>query len=287
MISKDREGNLIGGTDGQDKLLKKLYTTKPGRGCVKILIKPCVSKTGGWFLNRAISRVAIKPFIKKNDIDMSQYEDRKYKSYNDFFARKVKPDKRPVDMIPENFISPCDSKLSVYEINEDSHFTVKETEYTLAKLMRNEELAEVYSGGYLFLFRLTVDDYHRYCYTDNGEKGYNHRIAGVFHTVNPIAGEKYPIYKENTREFTIIKSENFGDIMVMEVGALMVGKIINYHGAGAVRRGQEKGKFEFGGSTIIVCVGEGHVKIDEDILENSKHGIETKVRYGEKIGSKV
>ena len=72
----------------------------------------------------------------------------------------------------------------------------------------------------------------------------------------------------------------------MEVGALMVGKIINYEEAAQVARGDEKGRFEFGGSTIVVALPKGSCVIDADILENSRAGMETKVKYGEAIGQK-
>ena len=136
------------------------------------------------------------------------------------------------------------------------------------------------------LFRLTVDDYHRYCYVDSGEKSKNHWLPGVFHTVNPAAAAVYPIYKENTRCYSFIESENFGRILQMEVGALMVGKIVNYEEAARVARGSEKGRFEFGGSTIVVVLPRRCCVIDADILENSRAGIETKVKYGERIGCK-
>ena len=50
-------------------------------------------------------------------------------------------------------------------------------------------------------------------------------IPGVFHTVNPAANEVYPIYHENTREYCLLKTGQFGTLVLMEVGAMMVGKI--------------------------------------------------------------
>ena len=107
---------------------------------------------------------------------------------------------------------------------------------------------------------------------------------GVLHTVNPIANDYFPIYKENAREYSILRNQEFGDILMMEVGALLVGKIVNHHGKAHVSRGQEKGYFQFGGSTVVLLLKAGVVEIDEDILENSRAGIETVVKYGEKIG---
>ena len=235
-------------------------------------------------MDRSISRCWIKSFVKKAKIDMSDYEERPFVSYNDFFTRKVKDGKRPIDMSVTHFISPCDSKLTVHPIDEKADFLIKDTRYTMESLLKNAELAKKYEGGLLFLFRLSVDDYHRYCYPLSGSKTENHIIKGFFHTVNPLANDVYPIYKENTRSFTIIDNQQFGEIIMMEVGALMVGKIVNYHGAGSVTRGEEKGRFEFGGSTIIVCTKAGKVRVDDDIMKNSEENIETKVKYGEKIG---
>lgn len=287
MRCKDREGNFIGEDDGQDKLLEKLYGSKAGRQLVKVLIRPSVSKVGGWILDRKISTAAIRPFVKANGIVMKDYEKNRFDSYNDFFTRRVRPERRPVDMNPYHLIAPCDSKLTAYQITENAEFTIKNTVYSMESLTRSKKLAGKYRGGYLLLFRLTVDDYHRYCYVDQGKKSSNHIINGVFHTVNPIANDHYPIYKENTRCISFLKSENFGTLMMIEVGALMVGKIVNYHEEKMVERGEEKGRFEFGGSTIILCLKKDRAEIDTDILENSRQGIETKVRYGEKIGRKT
>ena len=154
----------------------------------------------------------------------------------------------------------------------------------MQSLVRSKKLAKKFEGGQLLLFRLSVDDYHRYCYLDDGVKTKNYHIPGVFHTVNPIANDTYPIYKENTREFTLLKSDHFGDVLIMEVGALLVGRITNNHEDQLVTRGTEKGKFEYGGSTIIVCLEKDQAIIDEDLLSNSEQRIETAVKMGEQIG---
>ncbi|WP_312667972.1 phosphatidylserine decarboxylase [Tissierella praeacuta] len=283
----NRNGIIVKQNKSQDKVLRFLYNSKIGRMILVQIVKPKFSIMMGKVLNHPVSKILIKPFIKKNKINMSDYEVEKYSSYNDFFIRKIKADIRKIDQEPEHFIAPCDGKLSVYSIDKNSCFVIKNTSYTIESLLRNKKLADRYEGGLLLLFRLTVDDYHRFCYIDDGIKSENHHIRGVFHTVNPIANEMFPIYKENTREFSILKSNNFGELLIMEVGALLVGKIVNYHEQSKVERGQEKGRFEFGGSTIVVCVEQGRVIIDEDILENSKNEIETVVKMGERIGKKA
>ena len=105
---------------------------------------------------------------------------------------------------------------------------IKDTRYSLGELLEDDELAKEYMNGYWMIFRLTVDDYHRYSFIDDGKIIGNKYIKGRFHTVNPIANDYYPIYKQNSRSYTIIESKNFGKMIQMEVGAMMVGRIVNH-----------------------------------------------------------
>ena len=271
---------------GQAKSLSFLYTTALGRGCLKLLIKPSVSKISGKFLSTKLSTHMIKSFVKKNNIDLTQYEQRKFNSYNDFFTRKVLDGKRSIDMDKKAFISPCDAKLSVYNISKSNTFKIKDSYYTLQDLLGGNEIYKEYSNGLCLIFRLAVDDYHRYCYIDYGTKEQNIFIPGELHTVQPIALENYNIYKRNCREYTILHTENFGDIVQIEVGALLVGKIVNHHEIHSFTKGEEKGVFEFGGSTIVLLVKENTVNIDSEFFENTEKGLETIVKYGERLGTK-
>lgn len=287
MICMDRNGNKIMQNDLQNKILNLLYGNMLGRILLKPLVKPWVIKLAELVLSSSCSRILIPLFIKLNKIDMRDYVKSTYHSFNDFFTRKIKKGRRIIDCKPDHLISPCDGKLSVYPIDKNASFVIKNTTYTLRSLFKNKKLADYYEDGILLVFRLTVDDYHRYCYIDSGKKSRNYRIKGVLHTVNPIAHESVHVFKENTREYSVLFSENFGKILLMEVGALLVGKIVNYHDEAYVKRGEEKGRFEFGGSTIIVCLEKGRAVIDKDIMENSLNGIETLVKMGEKIGVAV
>ena len=279
-----RDGRKTERDDGQDRLLAALYGSTAGRLLLKPLTHPAVSRAAGWLLSTRASCLLIGPFIRRNHIDMTQFEEEKYASYNEFFSRKIRPDARRVDREPGHLISPCDSKLTVLPVEADGRFSIKHTQYTLAELLKSEELAAEYVGGTALLFRLTVDDYHRYCYPADGSRGGFVAIPGIFHTVNPVANDYYPIYKENAREYCILHTRQFGDMVMMEVGALLVGKIVNHPGSACVKRGQEKGYFRFGGSTVLVLLKRGAAMLDPDLLENSRQGWETVVRYGEKIG---
>ena len=286
-VIKDRNGEIVVTNEKQNILLKKLYGTVCGRVILKALTAPAVSKAAGAFMDSRLSVPLIKRFIKSSGIDTSQYVMKKFRSYNEFFTRRVKRGMRPIDRMPSHFISPCDSKLTVYKIGKSSVFRIKGSRYRVSDLIQNDFLAKRYEGGYCMIFRLEVDDYHRYCYIDSGTKTENTFINGELHTVNPIALEHYNIYKRNCREYTVLHTENFGDVVQVEVGAMMVGRIVNRHGAEEVVRGEEKGKFEFGGSTIVLLVQEDMIRIDDDILRNSAENIETVVKYGEKVAASV
>ena len=255
---------------------------------IRPLLSPIVSRIGGAFLNTRISKLGIRPFVEKNGIDLSIYEKQEFTSYNEFFTRKIQAAERPVDMREDVLISPSDGKVSVYPIGGNGTFRIKHTPYTVRQLLRDDKLADRYMGGWIYVIRLTVDDYHRYCYVADGHRSSERRIEGVLHTVNPVANDCYPIYKMNTREYCLLKTKELGTVLTMEVGALMVGKICNYEKQSCeVHRGGEKGRFEFGGSTIIVMTEPGKVMPDQDLIENTGNQAETLVKMGEHIGTRM
>lgn len=288
MKYRDRQGNEYEKTTDQDKFLADIYGSVWGRALMKFLGNPVFSKASRVLLNSGISVKAVDAFAKKNNIDLSEYEDREYKSFNDFFTRKIKPDKRFFTKDENLLCSPCDGKVSAYEITNSSMFVVKNSVYSLQSLLRDSKLADRYNGGAALIIRLSVDDYHRYSYPCSGIKSRNRKIKGVLHTVNPVVSKYLPVYLENSREYCMIRSPKFGDVIQMEVGALMVGKITNdVISKCRVSKGEEKGFFEFGGSTVILLVEKDKVRVCNDFLENTREGYETVVKQGDVLGESL
>ena len=257
-----------------------LYNNPAGRIFLGIAVSPFVSNIYASKHAKTSSVKKIPAFIKEHNIDMNDFEDREYKSFTDFFTRKIRYGKRPVDMTPGALISPADSKLLVYEIEKDTVMRIKGRTYTADEILGDSENAKEFAGGYALVFRLTVDDYHRFCYPDKGCLISKRFIKGKLHTVSPVS-KNHKIYMENTRLVNLLKTEKFGTIAYIEVGAMLIGRIVD-NGTDVFEKGQEKGYFEPGGSTVIIMVR--NVEIDKDIMEQSASGIETKVRYGERIG---
>lgn len=260
-----------------------LYTTAVGRLLLKLLTRPFVSRLAGAVMDSPLSAPAVARFVRRHGIDLTLYESEHYRSYNAFFTRRIRPEHRPIAP-PPHLVSPCDCKLSVYPIDGDRRFFIKGSPYSVSELLGGDPLAAAYDGGWCLICRLAVDDYHRYCYIDDGEKGGNVSIPGALHTVRPIALDHVNIYKRNTREYTVLHTAHFGDVVQVEVGALMVGRICNHRQAGMFRRGEEKGYFAFGGSTIVLLFRRGTVIPDEELVDNTEKGLETVVRMGETCG---
>ena len=278
----DRKGNPVPGDNGQDRMLEWMYGTRLGRVLVGVMIRPWVSHAAGWLLDRRISAVAVKPFIRNNRISMEDFEARRFCSFNDFFTRqRIRTDDRAA---PDELPAIADSKLTALPIGEDSVFTVKDVSYRLGELLADDALAERFLGGWCLIFRLSPDDYHRYAYPDTGTQEPTVRIPGVLHSVNPIAGS-LGVYRRNARARTLLHTERFGDVVQMEVGAMLVGRICNHEtGAAACARLQEKGYFEYGGSTVILLLEHGKFEPAADIAKWSASGIESKVKTGAPVG---
>lgn len=266
------------------KSLKFLYYTKFGGLCLRLINRRWLSKLVGRHMDGRFSRRKIKKYIAKNGIDMSEYIEQDYKSFNDFFTRKIKPELRPFDFAPQALCSPCDGKVSAYKIDDELKFNVKGFDYTVETLLQNAELAKKYRGGLCIVFRLCVTDYHRYFFFDGGSARDNTFIKGRLHTVQPVALERRRVFTENCREYTVLDTDNFGTAVQVEVGAMMVGRIVNAVKDGRFERGQEKGMFEFGGSTVILLLEKDRAVIDDEFFENTAADCETVVKCGEKIG---
>lgn len=265
-------------------MLKILYTTVPGRILLKGLTNPKLSRACGRFMDSRYSMPLVPIFVRRNHINLAEYHSDDFECFNDCFSRKVKKDMRPICKDGSALMSPCDGLLTVYHINGKTVLPVKQSRYRLSRLLRSKKLSEEFADGICLVFRLCVDNYHRYCYFDDGIKGENHFINGILHTVRPIALENGPVFTENCREFTVMKTKNFGKVIQMEVGAMLVGKIQNNHGKHRFKRGEEKGCFLYGGSTIILLLKKDAAIINESIERASEMGFETKVRMGQRIG---
>ena len=276
-----------------EKYIKWCYESPIGKTFLELFIKrKLFSKVYGYFCDTRFSKHKISSFVKNFSIDMNESSTKidDFSNFNDFFTRKLVSTARPFDLSKETFISPGDGRLLAYtNISMDNLIQVKDIHYSLSELIQDDKIAKEYEGGVCLVLRLCPTDYHRFHFVDSGIPGDTHLVNGNYYSVNPTALERIPkLYCQNKREWSIFKSDNFDEIIHVEVGATCVGSIIqSYKPHCKVNKGDEKGYFKFGGSTTILFIKPNIIKIDEDILVQSSLGFETKVQMGEKIGKTI
>lgn len=209
-----------------------------------------------------------------------------FQSFNAFFCRHLKPEARPFSKDPDVFPSPADGKILVYPtLPDQARLPIKGTSVSIAELLKSEAKARPYQGGSGFVLRLAPYDYHRFHFPDDGLPGETRSIPGRYHSVSPIALAKVPdAFCRNKRMVTSFRSDQFGELCLVEVGALTVGTVVQtYPPQLRVKRGDEKGFFRFGGSTIVVLFQPGKITFDPDLITDSGSGLEVQVRAGTRI----
>jgi phosphatidylserine decarboxylase len=269
-----------------EKWLVWLYYNPIGEATLWALAKrKLVSSIYGNRMDRTSSAKKIQPFIADFDIDMSVAQKQEFSNFNDFFTRKLKADSRPVDTSSTVVVSPADGKVLAYTDISNSWFIVKGYRFDVSSFLDNPGLAQKYHDGTLLIIRLAPMDYHRFHFPVSGNSSPNKKIDGDYYSVNPFAlRKKAEIFCLNKREYSILSNPLFGDVVMAEVGATMVGSIVQTFKGSSVNKGEEKGYFKFGGSTVVLLFEKSKIHIDEDLLVNTAKGYETTVKMGERIG---
>lgn len=254
----------------------------------KTLLKTLSVRQGKKFDN-PLSAKQIDSFIKFHDLDMSQCEPTEYRTFNEFFYRKLKPGSRPPEGdTSEVMVSAADSRCTVYStIQKSKEIWIKGSKFSLNRLTGGYR-PEIFndSSCSIAIFRLAPQDYHRIHCPVDGVVGKPIFIKGEYYTVNPMAvRSELDVFGENVRVIVPIETKEFGPLLYIAVGAMMVGSIILTCQEGDFkRRGDEMGYFKFGGSTVILVMQSKKLIFDSDLVSNSLEGIETLVKVGMSIG---
>ncbi|CAI4062681.1 phosphatidylserine decarboxylase 2 SKDI_07G4230 [Saccharomyces kudriavzevii IFO 1802] len=252
------------------------------------LLKTLSVRQGKKFDSTASAK-QIEPFIKFHSLDLSQCRDNDFKTFNEFFYRKLKPGSRlPESTNKEIFFSPADSRCTVFStIQESKEIWIKGRKFSIKKLA-NKYKPETFSDSKcsIGIFRLAPQDYHRFHSPCNGKVGKPIYVDGEYYTVNPMAvRSELDVFGENIRVIIPIDSPQFGKLLYIPIGAMMVGSILlTCKENDAVESGQELGYFKFGGSTIVIVIPHKNFMFDSDLVKNSSECIETLVKVGMSIG---
>lgn len=277
--------------------MRWLYETAPGRLALNVAVKRALLSTYfGWRMNWRYSAQRVLPFIIEHNLDVDEFAKSPYhfKTFNEFFYRALKPGARPIAPGDDVAVLPADGRHLVFQdLDAAAGFYVKGEKFRLSSLFAEDKVPESqreltlrYRGGTMLISRLAPVDYHRFHFPVPGVATDARLIDGVLYSVSPIALRRNIRYLvSNKRMLTTVESPRFGRVMMVEIGATMVGSIRqNYAPNRPIAKGEEKGYFKFGGSCVITLFEPGRIRVDDDLLRASSEQMETYAKMGERLG---
>ena len=254
-----------------------------------VLTRPSFSRLYGRYQSSPLSRRAIHDTIERLSIEMGDYvvPTGGFEHFNDFFTRQLRPGARPIDTTPGRLVSPADGRVFAYtDVRGDTLLPAKGHHLSLRSLLGGDEAARPFRDGVVVIVRLCPSDYHRFHFPCDGVASAPRTLNGPLESVNPWAlARGRAILDTNQRDLTLIDSPTFGRVAYLEIGAMCVGSIVHTYQPGPVHAGDEKGYFQFGGSTVVLVFEPGRVTIDKDLVANTQNGLETFLHMGEGIAS--
>ena len=281
-----------------DGAVKFLYESTLGKALSPLLTQKWISDLYGVTQDTPLSGRKVPGFIKQYDIDLNEYQagslqahnkEDSYASFNEFFIRRFNDGERHF-CANDKLAAPAEARYFGFEkIDDNISYPVKGKFLSPTDMIAKSEHANTFKNGPLFIARLCPVDYHRYHYPDDGRTIDAYPVHGPYHSVNPLALQnKEDILVTNERRVAILDTDNFGKLAYIEVGAICVGTIVqSFDETQRFKRGDEKGYFLFGGSTVIVIGEEGKWRPSDDILQHSAEGREVYLKLGDEVGLKA
>ncbi|NWF39091.1 phosphatidylserine decarboxylase [Mariprofundus sp. NF] len=278
-----------------DAMVKFAYGNPIGRLLGPVIASKMFSQLYGKSQDSPKSAQKVAPFINNFNIDIDQYQkgsfkanpiETSYKSFNEFFIRAFQDGQRTFTQKNNEMAAFAEARYFGHEsMSDDLNVPVKGSMLRAVDLIGDPELAKEFIGGPLMIARLCPVDYHRYHYPDSGNTLQSFTVPGDLHSVNPLALKyRHDIFIKNERRVSILETEHFGKLAYIEVGATCVGKIVqSFDESQPFKKGDEKGYFLFGGSTVVLCGVKGAWAPSSDMLANTKAGIETYIQLGDVV----
>jgi len=273
-----------------DRFLRWTYGNPLGQLSLHALVKRAAfSRWYGRRMDAPDSRGKVAPFIANYKVDAAEFADapESYRTFNEFFYRKLKAAARPIDADPRSAVFPADGRhLGFQDVSKLEGIFVKGAVFDLRKLLGDEALALRFRDGAMVLSRLCPVDYHRFHFPVSGVPSAPRLIDGPLYSVNPIALRRnIHIFTENKRAVSCIESPEFGTVAMLEVGATCVGSFdYTFTPGERVEKGAEKGFFKFGGSSTVTLFERERIQLAKDLLNYSQRGIELYARMGDRLG---
>lgn len=267
------------------------YNSRSGAWITRNLLRQRpVSQLYGWAHRLPLSRRRIPAVVRSWDVDTQDLLRPldQYTSFSDFFTREIDLQRRPMDPDPHACVAPADSRVLAWPVvAPDTTFRIKSAPFNLSSFLGDDELTATFAGGAMCVHRLYLPDYHRFHFPAAGTPQEAVCIPGYYDAVSPYSLRRLvPFYHENHRVRTLVHTDHFGPVLMVEIGAFTVGSIRQFFQPGApVTRGTCKGLFELGGSTVVLLFTPGTIRFDDDLVAHTQDdNLETYVQLGDRLG---
>ncbi len=269
-----------------DTFMRWVYYSKATWLRERLFTSPALSRLMGRYFDSGCSKRRIVKFVREMDIDPDEFRKplAAFTSFNDFFIRQLKPGCRPFDPGAHILPAAAEGRLLCFPVlAEERHLTIKGKSVSIADILPGDHAP--FLDGSVVVIRLNPSDYHRFHFPCDCKIVHAYKIHGAYYSVNPIAFEVgLNPFKDNLRTVTLLTSAVFGEVAMVEVGASGVASIVQTHSGVQAQKMDEKGYFQFGGSTVILLFQKDKLMLDDDLVMNSAGGLETRVKVGETIG---
>jgi phosphatidylserine decarboxylase precursor len=225
----------------------------------------------GDFLDTPESAAGIQTFLTDPDFHMDDYfeEPSGWLTFNQFFAREVKPGARPVEELCDDsvIVAPADTTfVGCWEICEDSSIWVEDKgRFSVMELLDaaddngDSPYKDKFAGGVFMHAFLNVNDYHRYHVPVAGDVEEVKIINGYvvlntqLNSDGSISADDDTGYQFAQQRGLIMQRSSFGLVATLPIGMAQVSSVnIAAEEGSFLHKGEEFGFFLFGGSDIIV-----------------------------------
>ena len=188
------------------------------------------------------------------DVDLSEVivPEGGFRTFDEFFTRRLVEGARVVDPDPAALVSPADGRLEdLGAISTDGELIVKGQPYTAADLLGDAATAAAYEGGHYFIVYLSPRDYHRVHAPTCGSVQCVRYVPGTLYPVNRIGTDHIPqLFARNERLAIVQEGNVHGTVTTIMVGAIGVGRIGLSFDEVETNRGHEPGLRSYADSPI-------------------------------------
>jgi phosphatidylserine decarboxylase len=239
----------------------------------------------GTFLDTTASVAGLQTFFDDPAFKIDDYyvAPSGWLTFNQFFARQVKPGKRPIEGLGDHstIVAPADGVFrGQFPVSDDATISVKGIDYSIADLLKGSKFADAFDGGTFVHSYQRITDYHRFHVPFAGEVVEKKNISGYVwldlekgEDGSFVSVDRTGFQWRQERGIIVVSTEDIGLIAIVPVGMGLVGDVVLMPDVGAkLHKGEEFGFFQFGGSDVIMIFQKDMVEVTAEVGQHYLQG---------------